>query len=171
MAEPEALHGETPSNWTWKSGPVEPGPAVLVDVDGVISDGSQRQHHLKRGKRDWKAFFADAGLDDPIEGSIQLLDLFDVALTVVLLTARPDYLCEDTVDWLTRHAFRWDLLVMRGRRDGGLSSAEFKRRSVRELRDAGHVIELALDDDERNIDMFRSEGVSSLYVHSGYYQD
>ena len=96
----------------------------------MISDGSHRQHYLKGGKRDWKGFFADAGLDDPIEGSIELLDLFDDTLTVVLLTARPEYLRQDTIDWLERHGFRWDLLVMRARSDGGLSSAKFKRRSV-----------------------------------------
>ena len=29
---------------------------------------------------------------------------------------------------------------------------------------------MAIDDDERVIEMFRAEGVLALYVHSGYYE-
>jgi hypothetical protein len=160
----------TPDNWTFPSDPPEPGPAVLVDVDGVIADGWHRQHHLQNGKRDWKNFFAAADLDQPIEGSIQLLEQFDTGLTVVLLTARPDYLRGVTVDWVVKHGYRWEVLVMRGHRDGGLSSPEFKRRSLAELRERGYEPTLALDDDQRNVDMFRSEGIPTLYIHSGYYE-
>ncbi len=143
---------------------------MLVDVDGVIADGWHRQHHLQGGKRDWKNFFAEADHDEPIDGSIELLAQFDVGLTVVLLTARPHNLLQTTVNWLAEHEYRWEVLVMRGRRDGGLSSPEFKRRSLQEIRDHGFEPRLALDDDRRNIDMFRDEGVPALYIHSGYYE-
>lgn len=101
---------------------------------------------------------------------MQLLERFDVDLTVVLLTARPDNLRQATVDWVVRHGYRWEVLVMRGHRDGGLSSPEFKRRSLNELREMGFAPQLALDDDLRNIKMFRDEGVAALYIHSGYYE-
>jgi hypothetical protein len=59
---------------------------------------------------------------------------------------------------------------MRHRNDGGLSSPQFKQRSVHELRERGFEPQLAIDDDQRNIAMFRSETVPSLYLHSGYYE-
>jgi hypothetical protein len=37
------------------------------------------------------------------------------------------------------------------------------------LRQSGYAVELAFDDDERIIDMYRTEGVRTLYVPSGYY--
>jgi hypothetical protein len=49
------------------------------------------------------------------------------------------------------------------------AAREFKRRSVRELRDAGFELVLSFEDDRRNVDMFREEGVPSVYIHSGYY--
>lgn len=164
---------DVPGNWTFSTETVEPvvaGPCVLVDVDGVIADGMHRQHFLQDGRRDWKNFFDNAVGDPPIEGSVALTQQFDPTLWVVLLTARPHNLLAITVDWVHEHGYRWDLLIMRDRRDGGLSSPEFKRRSVHELRERGFTPRLAMDDDQRNVDMFRSEDIPTLYVHSGYYE-
>ena len=161
---------DTPENWTWSGGEVSAGACVLVDVDGVIADGWHRQHFLQNGQRDWKNFFANAFGDTPIAGSKALVDQFDENLAVVLLTARPHNLHEVTVDWVREHNYRWDLLVMRGRSDGGLSSPKFKRRSVDELRERGFDPQLAIDDDQRNVDMFRDAGIETLYLHSGYYE-
>ncbi len=159
-----------PENWTWANGPLAAGPCVLVDVDGVIADGGHRQHFLKDGKRDWKGFFDQAYDDLPIDGSIALTHQFHPATVVVLLTARPHNLHTMTVDWIQAHGYRWDLLIMRHRSDGGLTSPNFKRRSVHELRERGFEPQLAIDDDQRNIDMFRAESIPSLYLHSGYYE-
>lgn len=143
---------------------------MLVDVDGVISNGWHRQHFLQGGRKDYKSFFANAYADTPIEGSIALLDQFASEVVVVLLTARPDDLRETTIDWLAGHRYRWELLVMRGTSDARFSSPDFKRRAVQDLRAHGFEPQLALDDDPRNVDMFRSEGIETLYVHSGYYE-
>jgi len=161
---------DTPENWTWANDPVAAGPCVLVDVDGVIADGWHRQHFLQDGKKDWKNFFANAFGDTPIAGSVALTRQFDPAVALVLLTARPHNLHDVTVDWVREHGHRWDLLIMRHRSDGGLSSPKFKQRSVHELQERGFVPKLAIDDDQRNIDMFRAEGLDALYLHSGYYE-
>jgi len=159
-----------PDNWTWSDQPVRSDACVLVDVDGVIADGWHRQHFLQNGNRNWKDFFAAADGDTPIDGSHALTHQFDAETAVVLLTARPHNLHSITVDWVRQHGYRWDLLIMRHRSDGGLSSPQFKQRSVRELRDRGFEPRLAIDDDQRNVDMFRGEGIPSLYLHSGYYE-
>ena len=45
----------TPEHWTWRDAPVEPGPAVVVDIDGVLSEASGRQHYLESPRRDWRS--------------------------------------------------------------------------------------------------------------------
>jgi hypothetical protein len=35
-----------PPNWRWRAGPVEPGPTVVFDIDGVLSDATSRQHFI-----------------------------------------------------------------------------------------------------------------------------
>ena len=159
---------DTPENWTWADGPIETGPCAVIDVDGVIANGWHRQHFLQNGKKDWKNFFANAFQDTPIEGSIELLE--SLAPTVVLLTSRPDNLRSVTLEWLAEHGYRWELLVMRGPKDGRYSSPDFKRRSLEAIQAYGFTPLFAMDDDQRNIDMFRSTGLPALYVHSGYYE-
>jgi len=64
-----------PEHWTWRDGPVDPGPAVVIDLDGVLSDAASRQHYLEAPRRDWRAFFDACGDDPVIEEVKVLLDL------------------------------------------------------------------------------------------------
>jgi phosphoglycolate phosphatase-like HAD superfamily hydrolase len=157
-----------PANWHWRSGPVDPGRAVVFDLDGVLSDAASRQHFLERPWRDWDAFFEACGDDPLIEEVARLLDLLDPGLVIVLLTARPGWVRPQTVAWLHRYGLRWDVLIMRDRGEYSTAS-EFKRRSARQLRAAGFDLVLSFEDDRRNVAMFREEGVPSVYIHSGYY--
>lgn len=157
-----------PDNWNWRVGPVSPGRAVVVDIDGVLSDAARRQHYLEAPRQDWRGFFDACGDDPVIEEMRILLDLLAPDLQVVLLTARPERLHPITEAWLARYGIRWDLLIMRGPRDGD-AAREFKEASVGALRRFGFGLLLAFEDDRRNVEMFRTAGVPCVYFHSGYY--
>ncbi len=147
---------------TWRDDePREPGPAVLVDLDGTLSDVSARLHHVERSPKDWDAFFAACGDDPLIDQIARLVELLDRDLLVVLLTARPTRTKPATLEWLARHGVRWDLLVMREERDFR-SSPKAKLDAVRALRAVGFDLRLAIDDDARNVAMFRAEGIPSI---------
>lgn len=162
------MRGSAPEHWTWREGPVEPGPAVVVDIDGVLSDAATRQHYIEAPRRDWPSFF-DACADDPvIEEMRVLLDLLEPAVRVVLLTARPQRVHHLTEAWLRRYGIRWDVLIMRPWGDYELSR-DFKQSSVWDLRDYGFALRLGVEDDRRNVEMLRAEGVPCIYFHSGYY--
>ncbi len=157
-----------PPNWRWRDGSVEPGPAIVFDLDGVLSDAAGRQHYLEYPRRDWEAFFQACGDDELIDEVARLLELLDEHLLIILVTARPMRVQAQTLGWLDRYQLRWDLLVMRDHGDF-LSSRKFKRDTVGELRTYGFDLRLAFEDDRRNWDMFHSEGVPCVYIHSGYY--
>ena len=147
---------------------MEPGPSVVVDIDGVLSDAASRQHYLEHPRRDWRAFFDACGEDPVIEEIKILLDLLDPALRVLLLTGRPARVHQLTEAWLDRYGIRWDALLMRT--GGDYSQArEFKEEAVAELRRRGFDLRLAIEDDRRNVDMFRTAGLPCIYIHSGYY--
>ena len=158
-------------NWRWRTGPIEgPAPAVVFDVDGVLSDAVGRQHFLEDGRRDWDRFF-DACGDDPVIAEVaRLLELLDPALAIVLLTGRPLRVQPQTLGWLERYGLRWDLLVMRSSGDYTQVTA-FKRGAVEDLRAAGLDLRLAFEDDPANFAMFHAEGVPCVYLHSGYYDE
>jgi hypothetical protein len=160
-----------PRHWRWKGEPRAPGPAVVFDLDGVLSDASARQHFLTGpGKKNWKGFFDAVGDDPLIEEVARLTEVLDPAVAIVLLTGRPLRVQSLTVTWLEKYEPRWDLLVMRPSGDYGLSP-DFKRSTVRELRERGFDVRLAIEDDTRNRDMFLDEGVPCIYLHSGYYEN
>ena len=94
-----------PPNWRWHDEDAAPagGPAVVFDIDGVLSDAAGRQHFLERGTRDWSAFFEACGDDPVIEEIARLLELLDSSLAVVLLTGRPLRVQPQTVAWLHRY--------------------------------------------------------------------
>src|SRR4029450_1800007 len=108
----------TPDHWRWHDGPVdEGGPAVVFDMDGVLSDASRRQHFLDWPRRDWEAFFAACGDDALIDEVARLLDVLDDDLRIVLLTARPLRVRPQTLAWLHRYELRWDPAILRGHGD------------------------------------------------------
>jgi phosphoglycolate phosphatase-like HAD superfamily hydrolase len=159
-----------PGNWAWRAGPVEPGPAVVFDIDGVLSDAAQRQHYIDGTQRyrDWHAFFEACGDDPLIDDVAQLVHLLDAELRVVLLTGRPMRVQPQTLAWLERYRLRWDLLIMRDWGDYDVAR-EFKRYTVADLRSYGFDLRIAFEDDRRNHEMFKAEGVPCIYIHSGYY--
>ena len=159
-----------PDNWRWRADPVGPGRAVVFDIDGVLSDAASRQHFLERGRRDWNAFFSACGDDPLIEEVARLVELLAPELQVVLLTGRPVRVQPQTLAWLDRYGLRWDLLVMRDFGDYA-AAREFKRQTVHQLRQYGFDLQLAFEDDRRNLEMFRAEGIPCVYIHSGYYDD
>ena len=159
---------DPPGHWTWRDGAVDPGPAVVVDLDGVLSDAASRQHYLESPRQDWRSFFDACGDDDVIEEIRVLLELLDPDLRVLLLTARPERVHPLTEAWLRHYKIRWDRLVMRPYGDYDVSR-EFKQAAVRDLRRAGYDLRLAIEDDQRNVAMFRAEDIPCIYLHSGYY--
>lgn len=164
MSSPES---SPPDNWRWR-GEALAGECVIFDLDGVLSDATGRQHHLAWPRRDWRSFFEAAGEDPVIEEVGTLLHALDDRFAVVLLTARPLSIREHTLGWLDRNDLRWDLLVMRDLGDYD-DAVDFKERSVQELRTVGLDPVLGFEDDRRNVDMLRANGVPCVYVHSGYY--
>ena len=150
--------------WTWNDEPVDGGRAVLCDIDGVLADADHRRH-LVRGAKRWAEFFALAHADPPILGGLTVLDLLDDDLVVILVTSRPESIHDQTVAWLREYGVRWDLLVMRSRRDHG-PAPDIKELAVAELRDAGFDPVLAIDDDERVVRMYLSHDIPSVHIRS-----
>ena len=139
---------------------------MIVDVDGVISDGSNRQHLAKA--RRWDEFFAGCPDDPPLEAAVALVNSLASDITVVLLTARPWPLLDDTVAWLQAHGVRWDLLILRPP-NSGVRSRVYKAAEVDNLRRHGFELLCALEDDPRNVEMYAEADVPCVYVYSGYY--
>ena len=164
--------GVVRGNWFFRPG-IRPdgGPMVILDLDGVISNATHRQFYLRGAFKDFRGFFTAATDDPPYATGLALAASIADDHTVAILTARPNYMANGTREWLEANRVRHDLLIVRpgrGRGSRGLA-ADFKRHELSRLRAAGYEVAAAVDDDERIIEMYRSEGIFALYTHSGYY--
>jgi hypothetical protein len=153
-------------HWTYRALEIEPGEAVILDIDGVLADATGRQHHLERN--DWRSFF-DGVDEDPVIAEIGIMaQLLDSSLQVILVTGRPHRVADKTVSWLNEHNLRWDVLVTRDQgNDIGVDT--FKLDVLEQLREDGFRVRLAVDDDPKNHAMYVKAGVPCIYIHSGYY--
>ena len=118
-----------PDNWIPHTGRPVGGPTVVLDLDGVISDATHRQHFLAAERsrdKDWHGFFHSC-VDDPvIPHGAALAASVSPEMTVVILTARVDDIRDKTVAWLDANDIRRDWLILRGPREGG-PSVDWKR--------------------------------------------
>ena len=157
-----------PRHWHPRQEIVQRGDCVIVDIDGVLAAAAHRQHYLDPPWRDWDGFFAECSGDSVFEENKMLLELLDPDLTIVLLTSRPTWIQKATLDWLNRNNIRYDLLIMRPLGDFQASPG-FKRDETESLRRLGHIPVLAIDDDMRNVRMYRSESIPTIFLDSGYH--
>ena len=162
---------EFPDNWIPHTGRPIGGPTVVLDLDGVISDASHRQHFLAAERsrdKDWHGFFHSC-VDDPvIPHGAELAASISPERCVVILTARIDEIRDKTVAWLDANGIRRDWLILRGPREGG-PSVDWKRGQLELLAEAGAEVRLCADDDPRNVEMMRALDIPTLYIPSGYY--
>ena len=87
----------------------------------------------------------------------------------MLLTARPERVHHLTEAWLRRYRIRWDVLLMRPWGDYEMAR-DFKQAvGVGPARRTASSCASAIEDDRRNVAMFRAEGVPCIYFHCGYY--
>jgi len=92
-------------------------PLAVFDVDGVVADVRHRLPYVQRRPKDWKAFFAAAPLDPPLEQGVALARESAKDCEVVYVTGRPERCRRDTLAWFAQHGLPEGELVMRAGRD------------------------------------------------------
>lgn len=143
--------------------------AVILDMDGTLSDPSGRLHHLD-GEKNWPAFHDAMGDDEPIAAIATLARILYAAAergdgidAVIIVTARhddPKYR-QLTVDWLELHGIRYHALYMR-RNDDYRRDHLVKADILQQIIDAGYEPVLAVDDRPEVVRMWRDHGITTL---------
>lgn len=138
--------------------------AVLVDIDGVLCDNTERlQKHLENGN--WDHWFAEILEDRPNVGWVQLVNmLYHSGHRIVLLTARTEAVREQTKEWMDRHWVPYHDLVMRGQ---GEEWAGCKQNKLEGLKEQYNIV-LAIDDDSHHCAMFEAAGIPTIRAHSDH---
>ena len=137
---------------------------VIVDLDGTISDTSQRMHLYK--EKDYKAF-NEAGINDkPIENVCNLVrSVKDCETKIVIMTARDESCRPSVKEWLKLNDVPYDDIIMRPSSDQ--SPDHVCKQRLFEKNFEYSDIWFALEDRKSVVDMWRGEGVTCLQVAPG----
>jgi len=128
---------------------------VLVDIDGTLTRDFQ-----------WGMTWDDVDTQTPNIPVISVVQgLAMQGHIIVVMSFRPEFTRRATVAWLDKWHVPFKNLLLR-RDDDRRSAPEVKREMVQKVKDMGlgHEVSLALEDDPRNAEMFRDEGIQTMMV-------
>jgi uncharacterized HAD superfamily protein len=136
---------------------------IIFDIDGTLSDPSQRLHFLEN--KDWDSFYEHCDEDPVISHVSFLAQELSKVHRIFILTGRPERVRKKTQKWLMEHYIPYDRLLMR--KDGDhRPDYIIKAEMVDSLK---LPIWLAIDDRDRVVKMFRDKGILCLQCREGDY--
>lgn len=150
-------------------------PAIIVDIDGTITDISHRLHFIEWEKKDWDGFYSHLSEDKPKQDIIALIKsvYYDEDnrwdnLQLIFVTWRSDKYFPITDTWLRKHAFpyadykifmrkEWDF-----RQDYEVKK-EIYENEIKDKYDVNYIFE----DRDQVVKMYRELWLTVLHVVNG----
>lgn len=141
---------------------------VLVDIDGTLANIEHRRPFLDETPANWAAFNARMDGDTPNWPVVNLYKALWVsqAYNLVLLTGRNERFRKVTEQWLFWNEIPFGRLLMRADGDSRADNI-IKEEILASLRAEGLEIELAIDDRQQVVDMWRDNGITCLQCDVG----
>ena len=136
--------------------------AIIVDLDGTLTNLDQRVHLVQRNEPNWKEFYDGMGEDKVNAWCESIVRLFHADNNaIILITGRPSNYENLTKDWLARHNIPYSYLYMRDSSDyrsDALIKREIYDKYVKDTFDVHFV----LDDRKSVVTMWREIGLTCL---------
>ena len=148
------------------------GDWIVVDLDGTLSDCSQRVHLAEA--KEWDAFHAGIPDDKPHPDVVYALNAMidgDDDLKLIIVTGRGEEHAEATRRWLTVHGLDFfDQMLFRPRNDR-TADHELKPRLLAEFFGTEEAVrknvKFVLEDRDRVTESLRNMGLSVWQVRAG----
>lgn len=149
-------------------GNYEKKPAVIVDIDGTLADVEHRRHYVQGDKKDFTAFYEAMDDDGPATPIIGLVNMYRMnTWEIILCTGRPERYRTRTKAWLANVGVQYDLLYMRPNDQEYTPDFEVKLEMLEMIRGAGFDPQIAIDDRDQVVKMWREQGLTCLQVAEG----
>ncbi len=152
---------------------------VIFDLDGTLADDTQRAHYLTDGpKKNWEAYFDACEGDTPHTHIIQLLKaLSEHGDKVEIWTGRSARVRDKTIAWLNERGIEveppffqtpYEVVALRMRPEGDFRpDTILKHEWLEQARERGEAPDLAFDDRDRVVAMWRERGIPCCQVAPG----
>lgn len=132
--------------------------AIIVDINGTLSDVSRVVHLIQGPVKDWTGFFEDMNKVSPNPMVRDFIKAFRNQYTIVLVSGAPDRYEPQTRSWLARHRIPFDFMFFRPDWDKRRGWQYKKTLYEKRLKPMFHV-KLVLDDKQDACDMWMKQGL------------
>lgn len=142
---------------------------VVVDLDGTLANIDHRLHYVQRERKDFDSFYKEQ-YRDQMNGWCRALILGAnaVGAKVIIVSARPKSMFLQTAQWLIENGIpqgSLDLYLLRGENDY-TPDHDLKRSWLHSKCVNKEDILFVVDDRQRVVDMWRSEGLVCLQAYA-----
>lgn len=136
---------------------------VVFDLDGTLANVEHRRHFVTGKQKNFDAFYEAAVYDAPNLWCVEMVNTFQRSgFQTVIVSARPTSLEIITALWLKSNGVdgKAQLYLLRDEANKSTPDVDLKRRWLNIY--GKHRILFAVDDRQRVVDMWRSEGIVCL---------
>ena len=139
---------------------------IVFDMDGTLCNIEHRLHLIQNKPKDWPAFFRACVDDKPVLNLLALCSQLILAGNAVdIWSGRSDIVRPQTERWLNQHAIGYRTLRMR--EDGDYRADDIVKGEWLDAMPREEWPDVAFDDRQRVVDMWRSRGVLCCQVAPG----
>lgn len=145
--------------------------AIIVDLDGTLSDISHREHHVRgKGNKNWKAFFEGIAGDKKNEAVVALYDMaVKGGYTVILLTGRPEDYRIPSEEWLREHKLDDYFALFMRPHNVNKPDTEVKGDIYDRFIKPHFKVLFTVEDRDQVVQMWRAKGLTCFQVAEGKY--
>jgi len=94
---------ELKSKLSEKENKMEKVKIIVVDIDGTLSDATERANKFLGKNPDWDSFYKACGSDEPIKPVIELVESLSAIYKVVFCSGRRESCRKDTEEWMSKY--------------------------------------------------------------------
>jgi len=135
--------------------------AVIFDLDGTLADTVDPNGHHKENHEGFRQHIRGADANQDMVDKVRKAN--EKGRDVVILTARSAHYRNDTKKWLHEKGVQYDSLLMRPKDDSRKDKVVKKDILEKEVL-PNFKVKKAYDDKEKNVKMFRKEGIKAKKV-------
>ncbi|AVA21298.1 HAD-like domain-containing protein [Rhizobium sp. NXC24] len=141
---------------------------VVFDLDGTLADISARRIHLEGDRPDWTSFNGEMWSDVPNHAIVELYKVLwqSDQFNVILTSGRNERHRQFTENWLFWNNIPFGKIYMRPDGDNRADHA-LKSEFLADIRRHHGDVLFAVDDRQKVVDMWRSNGIVCLQCDRG----
>jgi len=142
--------------------------AIIIDLDGTLSDASQRRHFVEGAKKDHKKFYDNLINDKANYWCIRIIQAFQRDHEIIFVSGRPDNYRELTEKWLKLWNIEYKPENLLMRKEGDFRKDFVVKQEIYDNSIKGkYVVTCAVDDRKQVVDMWRSNNIVCLHCAEG----